>query len=640
MKWKSDMTKFNSFRYDINGLRAIAIIAVVLFHFNPSWVPGGFAGVDVFFVISGFLMTGIIFRGIETDNFSIWKFYVARANRIVPALAIICLVLLALGWFYLTPLDYRTLGKHVGSSMLFLSNFIYWLESGYFDAASYEKWLLHTWSLSVEWQFYIIYPLLLVGLRKCLSVNAMKKCILIAAMLGFILCIILTYQSPNQAYYLLPARAWEMMMGGVAFLYPFSLKEQNKKYLEWFGLLLVIGSYLLISKNTPWPGYLSIFPVLGAFFIIQSQRNNSIVTNNLLFQKLGTWSYSIYLYHWPLVVAIYYFSLDSSFIYLGIVASIFLGFISNKYVENIKFKSNFSTVFTYVKCKPLHLIFLTTFLGSFVFISNGVNKPFRAISTSAETLYMAEYHRDNYIKNFMKSYNQECNFFDTTLRKAKKEISETCINKGEGGMFIWGDSHAQALSYGIRKVFVDENITQITTSNCRPLVKESLDLEANYRPACDRANANAKEEILKVRPKVIILVQRIDHHKNDYNEIISYLKKHNINSKLILIGPVPQWEPSLPNAIAKRHFDKSKLRIDDKSFVASLFQINHQLHGTYGNSEIKYISLLDELCNEKGCLAKVDNMNTPLVYDYGHLSLAGSKYVAEKILKEKIKPYL
>jgi len=119
------------FREDINGLRAIAVIAVVLFHFNPSWMPGGFAGVDVFFVISGFLMTGIIFKGLEQQNFSIIKFYIARANRIIPALAILCIVLLIFGWFYLSPVDYKSLAKHAVSSIGFISNNIYWLESGY-----------------------------------------------------------------------------------------------------------------------------------------------------------------------------------------------------------------------------------------------------------------------------------------------------------------------------------------------------------------------------------------------------------------------------------------------------------------------------------------------------------------------------
>lgn len=128
------------FRTDINGLRAIAVIAVMLFHFNAAWMPGGFVGVDVFFVISGFLMTGIIFKDLEHEKFSILKFYVARANRIIPALAALCLVLMVFGWFYLTPFDYKLLGKHAASSMTFLSNISYWKESGYFEAGTHEKW--------------------------------------------------------------------------------------------------------------------------------------------------------------------------------------------------------------------------------------------------------------------------------------------------------------------------------------------------------------------------------------------------------------------------------------------------------------------------------------------------------------------
>lgn len=238
------------YRKDINGLRAIAVIAVVLFHFNAAWMPGGFAGVDVFFVISGFLMTGIIFRGIDQENFSIMKFYVARANRIFPALAVLCLVLLIFGWFYFRPMDYKTLGMHVGSSMGFISNIIYWLISGsYFSFSSHENWLLHTWSLSVEWQFYMIYPVVLVGLRKFISVKAMKSTVLIGAVLGFIFCVIVTYFKPIPAFYLLPTRAWEMMIGGVAYLYPFALNEQRKKLVERLGLVLIISSYFFISKD-------------------------------------------------------------------------------------------------------------------------------------------------------------------------------------------------------------------------------------------------------------------------------------------------------------------------------------------------------------------------------------------------------
>lgn len=264
------------FRHDINGLRAIAVIAVVLFHFNSSWAPGGFAGVDVFFVISGFLMTGIIFRGIEKEDFSVLKFYLARANRIVPALTLLCVVLLICGWYFLTPSDYKTLGNHAISSIAFLSNFIYYLGSGYFDADSHEKWLLHTWSLSVEWQFYVIYPLLLLALRKFVSINKLKIAVVVATIFGFTFSAWATYKYPSASYYLFPMRAWEMMAGGIAYLYPIYLSRSNRRLVECIGIALIIASYLLISSDDLWPGYLAIFPVLGSFLVIQADRKSVV----------------------------------------------------------------------------------------------------------------------------------------------------------------------------------------------------------------------------------------------------------------------------------------------------------------------------------------------------------------------------
>ena len=208
------------FREDINGLRAIAVMGVVLFHFMPQTLSGGFSGVDIFFVISGFLMTGIIFNGFELRNFSIFKFYRSRLYRIAPALIFLCLSLLFLGWFILIPSDYKVLGKHVTSSLLFFSNVIYLRESGYFDAGSYDKWLLHTWSLSVEWQFYLIYPLIMVALKRFYSIKIMKAIILACAIIGFIVSVIVTYKWTDSAYYLLPTRMWQMLIGGVVFLYP------------------------------------------------------------------------------------------------------------------------------------------------------------------------------------------------------------------------------------------------------------------------------------------------------------------------------------------------------------------------------------------------------------------------------------
>jgi len=629
------------FRKDINGLRAIAVIAVVLFHFNASWLPGGFAGVDVFFVISGFLMTGIIFKGIEQERFSILKFYIARANRIIPALAMLCFVLLVFGWFYLVPLDYKALGKHVVSSMGFLSNIIYWRESGYFDAASHEKWLLHTWSLSAEWQFYIIYPLVLVALRKFMSVKAMKMAVLLGTILGFIFCVIATYKWPNPAYYLLPTRAWEMMMGGVAYLYPFSIQEKRKKPVEFLGLILIAGSYFFVSKDNPWPGYLAILPVLGAFLIIQAQRDDSFITSNTVFQKIGAWSYSIYLWHWPIVVAIYYFSLNDMFIYLGIALSVLLGFFSNKYIEKLKFRNDFSSLFSYLKYKPMYLLLIIGFIGSYIFIDSGINDPIRSVATSAEAKYISKYHRDNYKQYLPEAYSTQCDFFDGKSYTAKiNDIPKTCINNGRGGIFIWGDSHAQALSYGVRKSFPNTNINQVSSSECRPLIKGDDKTSGEFKRACDRSNDMAKNEILKIIPKVIILAQRAGHEQNDYNEILSYLHDNNLNSKLILVGPVPQWQVSLPSVIAKRHFNTNDRVINDATLVNEILSTNSKLHTAYDNSEIEYISIIDQLCSKEGCLAKVDDQNTPLVWDYGHLSLKGSDYVVKNIVKDVVSSYL
>ena len=462
------------FREDINGLRAIAVIAVVLFHFNPSWMPGGFAGVDVFFVISGFLMTGIIFKGIEQENFSILKFYVARANRIIPALAVLCLILLVFGWFYLTPIDYKALVKHAGSSISFLSNITYWREAGYFDAASHEKWLLHTWTLSAEWQFYIIYPLIIVIMRKFMSVKVMRATFLLGTTLGFIFCIFVTYKWPNAAYYLLPTRAWEMMIGGIAYLYPFTMQQKNKKLLEWLGLTLILGSYFLISKDTPWPGYLALCPVLGAFLLLQAKRNDSLITGNVVFQKIGMWSYSIYLWHWPLVVAIYYFSLSHMYIYLAMMSSIFLGFLSHKYIEKIRFRNNFASLFDYLRCKPLYMILLVGLISFYNNYLDGENAWKIRQNLLTQKTYSVIEGRTAVNKSWRRYIHGDQNFSRCRFNMQSLTIEsglrlKECEAEYGSGILILGDSHANELFTMVASRFDNAFIVGVTsTEGCRP----------------------------------------------------------------------------------------------------------------------------------------------------------------------------
>lgn len=206
------------FRKDINGLRAIAVLSVLCYHFGLPGFTGGFVGVDVFFVISGFLMTGIIVTGLEKGDFSVWSFYAARVRRIVPALMALCITLLVLGWFWLSPADYTAFGKHAANALIFNSNFKFKREAGYFDSFSQDKWLLHTWSLSLEWQFYLLLPILLLVLWRWRSRRVLYVALGLLAALSLAVSIIATPSHAAFSFFLLPARAWELLAGSLAFI--------------------------------------------------------------------------------------------------------------------------------------------------------------------------------------------------------------------------------------------------------------------------------------------------------------------------------------------------------------------------------------------------------------------------------------
>lgn len=626
-----------NFRYDINGLRAIAVIAVVLFHFNPAWVPGGFAGVDVFFVISGFLMTSIIFRGLENDNFNLFKFYVARANRIIPALAVLCLVLLVFGWFYLTPLDYRALGKHVASSMGFLSNIIYWRESGYFDAASHEKWLLHTWSLSVEWQFYIIYPIILVALKRFLSLESLKRLIVVGTVLGFGFSVVATIKWPNPAYYLLPTRAWEMMMGGVAFLYPWSLSENKKKLTELIGLALILASYAFVSSDIPWPGHFALMPVLGSYMMIVTNRQSSMATNNPVFQSLGKWSYSIYLWHWPVVVLGYYFDVQDWILY-GLPLSVILGFISFKFVERFEFKS-FSNWFDLLKVKPLYMIFSLSVLSSIVFINEGFKVKYRSASNTPQAEFL-DFYKEKH-KNLREAYWLKCNSYTSLKENGNLSISSDCIDKKDkdGGVFLWGDSHAEALSLGIREVIAPLGIPfyQKTSAGCRASLYPTERQVGIFKEACDSSNALAIESINNVKPDVVVIAQQGEHEKTDWNEIYERLSAFGVN-KVVLVGPVSQWKPSLPKVMIKaRNWNSDDEYINDNGIDYKAIYSDKTMKNNKFSDGISYVSLIDELCfidaGKTFCRVYSPGGDKQLLQvDYGHLSQSGSRFVASHFL--------
>lgn len=331
------------YRKEIDGLRAIAVLPVILFHAGFKSFSGGFVGVDIFFVISGYLITTIILGELEHDKFSIVNFYERRARRILPALFFVMLVCLPFAWLWLFPSDMQDFSKSLVAVSTFSSNVLFWRSSGYFDAASELKPLLHTWSLAIEEQYYVFFPLFMMLFWKL-----GKKWLLIALGFVFFGSAILSqwgvYAKPVASFYLLPTRSWELLVGAFAAFYMSSsiYKEHRRGINEiagWLGICLIITSIAIYSNNTPFPGLYAVPPVLGTLLVILYANQYTTVgkfVGNKLFVGVGLISYSAYLWHQPLFAFARHRSLlePSTAVLLSIsVASLILAYFSWSFVE-------------------------------------------------------------------------------------------------------------------------------------------------------------------------------------------------------------------------------------------------------------------------------------------------------------------
>ncbi|MFA0240255.1 MULTISPECIES: acyltransferase family protein [Vibrio] len=363
-----------NFRYDINALRALAVSIVVIFHFFPGFITGGFLGVDVFFVISGFLMTKIIMSSLETNTFSLKDFYLARAKRIIPALAVMCLVVLLVGIIYLDPWALRKLGKHILTSVGFVSNHTYLKESGYFDVAAQSKWLLHTWSLSVEWQFYVLYPLVLMATYKLFG--AKGAAVAIGTTLIGSLAYNYAYLGSSASYYTLPSRAWELLAGSVVALKraPIELKKSNVQLLLLVAIASLFISPVLIDSSTLWPSHVTLIPVIAtAIILLLNLDLNFTFHKSRLIQWVGLCSYSIYLWHWPINVFIK--NLTSNTIthnIVGVMISVLMGILSFKFIESYRPKKARKGASFFVAYYPVVFAIPVALIGQVVYESEGL----------------------------------------------------------------------------------------------------------------------------------------------------------------------------------------------------------------------------------------------------------------------------
>jgi len=322
-------------------LRAAAVLAVVLFHFGVPGVTGGFVGVDVFFVISGFLITSIIWRERQAGRFSFVDFWARRARRILPALFVMMAATLAVGWFLLAPKDYEELGRSVHYQVIFTSNLLFSRQHGYFDAASDIKPLLHTWSLAVEEQFYIIFPLLLTLLASRLK--HWRLALFGILLVSFGMSVWAVAHAPQKAFYLLHLRAWELLAGAMLAVVPLRDWRASPGLAQGVSLLsmaLILIAVFGFDSATPFPGAAALLPVLGVVGLIWANGQQSTWVGRLLSSRVmvgvGLISYSWYLWHWPVFVYASYAAVDGlSPLELGglMLLSLVLGYLSWRFVE-------------------------------------------------------------------------------------------------------------------------------------------------------------------------------------------------------------------------------------------------------------------------------------------------------------------
>jgi peptidoglycan/LPS O-acetylase OafA/YrhL/lysophospholipase L1-like esterase len=624
------------YRPDIDGLRAIAVLSVVGFHAFPGWVGSGFVGVDFFFVISGYLITGIILQGLSDSRFSFVEFYSRRIKRIFSALALVLVATLGFGYVLLLPEEFKLLGKHIAGAGGFAANIVLWSEAGYFDPAGELKPLLHLWSLGVEEQFYVLWPLLLLLMFHFRS----KFLAGITVVLGisFLANVGRIGEHPVEVFFLPMARFWELAAGGYLAYRSIAQDrngsdERGNDLLAIAGLMLAAVSIFVLGKERPFPGWSALLPVLAASFIIAAGPAawiNRRVLSNAALVFVGLISYPVYLWHWP-ILSFARIALGGtpplSIRIAAVVISLFLGWLTYRWIERpIRAAKSLK-----VPGALLVIIACLVVAGLFIFVKQGLPERFPPIVRKLEA-YKLEGIADVWREH-------RCFLEPGDIGTFAAECIDPPTRPGPL-VFLWGDSHGAAAYPGLRAlqdhwVF---RLAQFTISTCPPFV----DFSSPENIHCTAANANALAAVVRARPDVVILHANWIHPRfsvlKDEDEVglhlkatVERLRRVGVR-RIILLGLVPQWVDGLPRTLFRYYKTDPLHRLPERIPYTndSVPHADRRLREIAAQLGVDYVSALDILCqSDAGCIAVLGEEDRGLsAYDYGHLTPAGSKFLA------------
>jgi peptidoglycan/LPS O-acetylase OafA/YrhL len=602
-----------SYRPDIDGLRAISILLVVTYHAHPWLVPSGFIGVDIFFVISGFLITQIILNDIRAKRFSVSRFYGRRIRRIFPALTIVLATTFAVGWFVLLPDRLQLLGKNVVAGVAFAANLFQITQAGYFSPSAVENPLLHLWSLGIEEQFYMFWPpilLLITGSAKRRLWFGLLAAGSFCAGLGVF------FGYKDLSFYLPIARAWELLAGSV--LVDLNLPKRrtilSENLLSTSGLIAILVSALVLNSDSRFPGILAILPVMGAVLILASP--NSLLNRQILSSRIFVWigliSYPLYLWHWPLLS--YLVILRNGVpnfleIWAALITAVILSAITYRFVEGP------------LRRRPAIVPTLSAGLaavgavGIAAIITNGFEFRF-----PPELQEIARLKTED-----TPAFHDHC-FLDA----AGSAYDATCIEQGNKPLlFLWGDSTAAALYPGLKDAkdkMGSVRLARFNSPGCAPI------LESGANTRCDMDSQRAFEFILSARPEIVLLHfmwdQKIDLDK--LRATIRQLQTSGV-ARIVLLGPVPVWKRTVPHALINAYRFSHVLPERIGTGVSGPEE-DLRLESFSKMAGIEYISARKAFCDEQGCLTRAGPTAADvLMTDAVHLSDSGSKFLAAAI---------